>query len=432
LTPLSGHALTRREALALVGALALPASGCGVVSAGPEASPSPSPSPSPVERPPDLVNLHAFMEQLGKANAPRLSFLDPRWRSLEDWKREARPVYLQSLRYAPAPRPLGAELLAREERDGFSVETVRIHATDAYDIPARVLVPARRAGKRPGLVALHCHSGQYVWGQAKLISTPADSAELKAFRDRVYGRPYAELLARKGFVVVVIDAFYFGERRLRVEQIDPATAPSDLRELIAKLPGLERETPDWLAAVYRLCGRYEELTAKTLLAMGATWPGILTWDDGRSVDYLCSRPEVDPERIGCLGLSIGGLRAVRLIGADPRLKAACVTGWMTEFGGQIRNHLRAHTWMAYLPGLYTSLDLPDVAALGAPGALLVQQCARDTLYPLEAMRGAVDRLTRIYAKAGAPERFRGSFYDEPHSFVPAMQDEAIAWLERWL
>ena len=70
--------------------------------------------------------------------------------------------------------------------------------------------------------------------------------------------------------------------------------------------------------------------------------------------------------------------------------------------------------------------------LGAPGALLVQQCLRDTLFPLEGMQGAVDTLTRVYAKAGIAERFRGSFHDEPHSFGRAMQEEAFAWLERWL
>jgi hypothetical protein len=88
--------------------------------------------------------------------------------------------------------------------------------------------------------------------------------------------------------------------------------------------------------------------------------------------------------------------------------------------------------MAHVPGLYRSLDIPDVAALHAPGALLVQQCCRDILYPLSAMQTAVDKLTQIYAKAGISQRFRGTFYDEPHSFTPQMQDEMLAWLERWL
>jgi hypothetical protein len=105
---------------------------------------------------------------------------------------------------------------------------------------------------------------------------------------------------------------------------------------------------------------------------------------------------------------------------------------MTELGPMLRNHVRSHTWMAYTPGLYPSLDLPDVAALTAPGALLVQQCRRDRLFPLTGMQGAVDKLARVYQKAGVAERFRGTFYDEPHSFMPQAQEEAFGWLERWL
>ena len=152
---------------------------------------------------------------------------------------------------------------------------------------------------------------------------------------------------------------------------------------------------------------------------------MLCWDDRRSLDYLLTRPEVDPQRIGVLGLSIGGLRTAHLIAADPRVKVACVTGWMTEFRHQLHSHLRTHTWMAYIPGLYGSLDLPDAAALHAPGALLVQQCSRDALYPMSGMKGAADKLARIYAKAGIPDRFRATFYDVPHSFRPEMQDEAF-------
>ena len=105
---------------------------------------------------------------------------------------------------------------------------------------------------------------------------------------------------------------------------------------------------------------------------------------------------------------------------------------MTPFHYQLRNHLRNHTWMVYIPGLYSSLDLPDAASLLAPGALLVQQCLRDQLYTQSAMRGAVDKLKSIYAKAGIPDRFRGTFWDVPHSFRPEMQEEAFAWIDRWI
>jgi hypothetical protein len=88
--------------------------------------------------------------------------------------------------------------------------------------------------------------------------------------------------------------------------------------------------------------------------------------------------------------------------------------------------------MVFTPGLRRALDLPDVAALHAPGALLVQQCRRDHLFPLPGMEAAVARIGQVYAKAGLSERFRGSFHDVPHSFTPAMQEEAFAWLDRWL
>ncbi len=421
---------SRREALGLAGAFALP-------DAGPRrpATPAP-PAVAPGPGGPDLGNLHGLFAWLAESQGPSLSFLDPRWRSLEAWKRAARPVYKRHLSYDPPPLPLAAELIDREDRSGegpgLIVESVRIRATSAYDIPAKVLYPAQRKGRLPGVLALHCHSGRYQWGHEKLVSAPGDSPALRAFRDQAYGRPWAEALARRGYVVLVIDAFYFGSRRLKVEALDPVAAPSEARDLLSALAAVGPESPERLAAIDRLCGRYEHLTAKTLAASGATWPGLLAWDDRRSLDYLATRPEVDPRRLGCLGLSIGGLRTAHLLGLENRLRAACVVGWMTEFALQLRNHLRSHTWMAYVPGLYRSLDLPDVAALGAPGALLVQQCSRDTLYPPDAMKAAVTRLERIYAKAGLRDRFAATFHDEPHSFRPAMQDQAFDWLDRWL
>lgn len=386
-------------------------------------------SPAPLV--PDLVNLHPLLENIAREHAPRMSFLDARWSSLEDWKVAAREVLLDRLGYQPAALPLGAELVRREERDGFSVEVVRIQATGAYSIPARVLVPAGKAGRRPAVLALHCHSGRYTWGHEKVLSAPGEPAFLTTFREGTYARPWTEALARRGYVVIVIDAFYFGERRLRVEDLDPARVFPEVRDAHAVVRSTVPGSEEWTSAVNKVCGFYEHLTAKAITATGTTWGGIHVWDDRRAIDYLCSRSDVDPARIGCAGLSGGGFRTAMAIGADPRIKAACVSGWMTGFADLLPQHLR-HTWMVFTPGLRRALDLPDVAALHAPGALLVQQCRRDHLFPLAGMEAAVAKIGQVYAKAGLPERFRGSFHDVPHSFTPAMQEEAFAWLDRWL
>jgi dienelactone hydrolase len=418
--------VTRREAIGLLGALALPLDALLTSTAGAaEATPAPA---SPL--PPDLANLHDTMAWIARENGPRLSFLDAQWNSLATWKSVARPILRRYHSYDPKPVPLAAELVRREERDGFSIEVIKIRATAAYDIPARVLIPAKRTGRLPAVVACHCHSGRYTWGHEKVLSAPGEPAMLTEFRARD-GRPWAEHLVKRGYVVLVADAFYFGERRLRAELLEPSRVFPEVRDrhkaLLAATPG----SPEWITACNTTCGFYEHLTAKTLSAAGATWPGLLAWDDMRTVDYLTSRADVDPARIGAAGLSGGGLRTAHLIAADPRIKAASITGWMTEFAHQLHHHIR-HTWMAFTPGLYTHLDLPDAAALHAPGALLVQQCLRDTLYPLEGLRGSVDKLTKIYAKAGIPEKFRGSFHDVVHSFPPALQDETFAWFDKWL
>ena len=374
------------------------------------------------------------MESIAREHAPRHSFLDARWSGsdLGPWKTAARKILRDRLNYQPKPLPLAADLVRREERDEFTVEVVTIHATPAYSIPARILVPKRkRAARLPAVLALHCHSGRYTWGHEKVLSSPGEPTYLTEFRNGTYGRPWAEALVRRGYVVAVIDAFYFGERRLRVEELEPSRVFPEVRDAFnvtrAKPPG----SPEWIVATNRVCSFYEHHTAKTIAATGATWPGIHVWDEMRTVDYLMSRPDVDGARIGCVGLSGGGFRTAMAIAADERIKVACVTGWMTEFAHQLRNHIR-HTWMVFVPGLYSDLDLPDAAALHAPGALLVQQCRRDQLYPTAGMQGAGDKLARIYAKAGLAERFRGTFYDDTHSFRPAMQEEAFDWLERWL
>lgn len=381
----------------------------------------------------DLGNLAGTLDWIARERAPTLSFLDPRWTSLEAWKAAARPAFLHHLAFDPAPGPIRADVDRVEERDGFRIEHVRIHASPAYPIPARVLVPSGRRGRLPAVVALHCHGGQYAWGAAKLVSSPDDSPVLIDYRNRLYGgRAYAEDLARRGFVVIVIDALYFGARRLRPETLSRDTVPSEAREAFDSFATLAEGSAARIRAENRIASAFETPVARTLAAAGASWPGLLAWDDRRTVDYLATRTDVDVERIGCIGLSGGGLRAACLAAADPRIEATCVVAWMSTLGEMVPAHARRHTWMAWVPGLRGSLDLPDAAALTAPGALLVQQAARDTLFPVEGMRAAVEKLERIYAKAGIPDRFRGAFYDEPHSFSPAMQADAFAWLQRWL
>jgi dienelactone hydrolase len=177
------------------------------------------------------------------------------------------------------------------------------------------------------------------------------------------------------------------------------------------------------------CRTKESTIVKSLAYAGVTWPGIVAWDDMRTVDYLVSRPEVDPKRIGCVGVSLGGYRSLLLAGLDDRIAAGCVVGFMSTVRPMIRKHMDTHSFVHFIPGVHAHLDLPDVVALRAPKPLFVLQCKRDGLFPLAGMEESIRKLEAIYKKAGAASAFRSQFFDEKHIFNIAMQEEAFAWLD---
>src|SRR5690606_18200718 len=154
--------LTRRQALGALGAFALPWERLVAQAAGAAIPGAAAAKGVPGTLPPDLVNLHPVMQWMADQRPLHLSFLDPTWRELEAWKNVARPFFRERLRYDPTPLPLRADTLQREERDGFTLETLTISATPAYSIPARVLVPTGRRGRLPAVVAIHDHGGRYV------------------------------------------------------------------------------------------------------------------------------------------------------------------------------------------------------------------------------------------------------------------------------
>jgi hypothetical protein len=86
----------------------------------------------------------------------------------------------------------------------------------------------------------------------------------------------------------------------------------------------------------------------------------------------------------------------------------------------------------HINGLYRYLDMPDLAALIAPRAVLVINGSQDRLFALDGVKAAFDTIGRCYTKAGASGRSRCRLYDAPHQFNLEMQAEAWEWLGRWI
>jgi dienelactone hydrolase len=370
----------------------------------------------------EVGSLYPFIRSQATGR-PSLSFLREEFQDAGVWQRQARGKLLELLHYAPPPCQPRPETVEKVDRGAYVQETVTFNTTPEVRVPAYVLVPKRLRKPAPAIVALHDHGGFYFWGKEKLAEVDELHAVLVDFKKQYYaGKSIAAELAREGYVVAVIDMFYWGERRMLLDD-DPA----DWRERPRTI------APARIAAFNQRASQQEQLVGRTIYSAGFTWSGVMFWDDIRTVDYLLTRPEVDPQRIGCVGLSVGGLRSCHLAALDPRIRAAVVVGWMTSFPTQLRRKIRntiGHTKL--VPGLYRYLDYPDVATLALPRALLVINGSQDGLFEPEGVRAAFDTLNGAYRKAGVPERVRTRLYDTPHLFNAEMQAEAWEWLRKWL
>jgi len=369
-----------------------------------------------------IGSLYPFVQQQADRSSLELSFLRPEVVDLEAWQTRARATVLERLFYAPPAVAPAAEVIRREDRGDHVREYLTFQTTPDVRVPAYVLIPKKARLPAPGIVALHCHGGFYVWGKDKLVDVDGEHPALTEYKQQLYqGTSVASELVRHGYVVIVIDAFYWGERRMLLDE-DPASYRDPRTMTKADVSDFNRRS--WES---------EQLVARSLFTAGITWPGVLLWDDIRTVDYLASRPEVDPQRLGCVGLSLGGYRSFMLAALDPRIKVAVDAGWMTSFASQIRRHVVNTVGLTFhIAGLYRYLDLPDLAALIAPRALLVFNGSKDALFAPEGVRAAFEKIGACFQKAGHSDRQRCRLYDVPHEFNRQMQDEAFAWLAQWL
>jgi dienelactone hydrolase len=382
----------------------------------------PNQAPAPAETESHIGSLYSFVQRQADRSPLELSFLRPEFKNLDAWQKRARSRVLEQLFYTPAPVAPQPELIRRTDRGDHVQEYLTFQTTPDIRVPAYVLIPKKAERPLPGLVVLHCHGGAYVWGKDKVTEADDEPASLTAFKQQLYeGRSIATELVRRGYLVVTIDMFYWGERRLLFESDPPSY----------RNPALM--TAEDVSAFNRRAQQSEQLVARSLFAAGVSWPGVMLWDDLRTLDYLASRPEVDPKRLGCVGLSVGGYRSFLLAALDQRIKTAVDVGWMSSFGSNIRRHVVNTIGLSFhIVGLYRYLDLPDLAALIAPRSVLVINGSRDQLFPPEGVKSAFAKIDQCFRKAGAPERQRCSLYDAPHQFNVKMQSEAWDWVQRWL
>jgi len=329
-----------------------------------------------------------------------------------------------------APVDLGGKPEVRVDKttpyDGLDIQFLSWQLKGGPRTEAVFLKPAGATGPLPGILALHDHGGLKYLGWRKIVRTDdATWPIVLKHQDADYGgTAWANEIAKRGNAVLVHDTFPFGSRRVKV---------ADVSDRIQR-KGVDPEPTDeaGIAAYNQWAGQHETEMEKSLISAGTTWPGVYVVEDQRALDVLCSLPGVDSCRLGCAGLSGGGMRTVFLAGLDDRIRCSVAVGFMTTWRDFLLDKCFTHTWMAYVPLLLRDLDFPEILALRAPAATMVMACTEDPLYTLAEVKRADAMMAEIFKIAGVPDRYKFNYYPGGHKFDRPMQADAFAWFDKHL
>lgn len=288
----------------------------------------------------------------------------------------------------PEPCPLNARVTDRWRGDGFTIEAVQYDAEPGDAVPAYVLIPAGVGAQRPAaaVVCLHQHAGQFHVGKSEPAGMSGDPMHHTG-----------KWLAQQGYVVLCADAIGFEQRRGRRQE-----AGSYERFLFCK---------------YLLEGR------------SLIWKNIL--DVRRSVDYLVTRPEVDPGRIGVYGHSMGSTHAFMASPWEPRFQAVVCNCCLPTYHAILRDEI-VHSFSNYVPGLLPYGDVGDIVALIAPRPVLFNAGTHDSGLPIDEVRRAVACARAAYEALGVPDAIRLVEEETGHVFSEQMRAHARAWFARHL
>jgi dienelactone hydrolase len=304
-------------------------------------------------------------------------------RNLADWGRR-RAEILEGMQEAmgrlpDAKRKVPPEMKVLEtvELEGYTRKKIEFAVEKDDRISAYVLLPKGLKGKAPAVLCLH-----------QTIAIGKGSPAGIGDRRTLF---YAVELAKRGYVTLAPDYPYFGDNK---------------------------EDP---------------------YAMGyasATMKGI--WNHMRCVDLLQSMPEVDGERIGCIGHSLGGHNTLFLAAFDERIKAAVTSCGFTSFPKYYNGNLTGWSSDKYMPRIAKvygkdpkkmPFDFPEVLAAIAPRAVFVSAALHDANFDVGGVRDCLAAARPVFELLGAKEKLQAIFPDSVHEFPDAAREKAYAFLD---
>jgi len=301
----------------------------------------------------------------------------------EQTREELVSAYRASLGSMPESCALQPRTLEREDRGDYIREKLEYRVEPGEPaVAAYLLIPKGVKLPRPGVVCLHQHGGQFALGKSEQVGRIGSPLQHVALE-----------LVRLGYVTIAADSRCFEQR-----------------------------------------GKYwdgDGVYAHSLLIQGRTLAGAFVWDIQREIDYFCSREEVDSERIGVIGHSMGSMQTTLMLPIEGRIKVAVASQGAKLYEKMIERGDN-FPWAYQLPGFYNHADLDALYWLSAPRPLMLTGRRQDSVSHLGDQEEVERRVGNVYALVGAKEKFAYVREDGGHGFGDDLRRQAYAWMNRWL
>lgn len=352
-------------------------------------------------------NMPVFYQQMKQQLTYPLAWGKAEEKDFAKWKAQAHHVLAECMQnLQPAPKAYAMEVTDREQRDGYEARKIRFNLSEWSRVPAYLLVPEGK-GPFPAIVLLHDHGAHFSIGKEKMVRpfhvAPEVMEDADQWARQCYDGQYVgDYLARHGYVVLAVDALFWGERG-------------------------RKEGTSYDA---------QQALASNFLQMGASWGAFINVDDMRSAEFLAFLPFVDKERVGSLGFSMGAYRSWMLAALTDVVRASASICWMntTEHLMTLTNNQNkgGSAYAMLIPALRRYLDYPHVASIACPKPTLFFNGTRDKLFPIEGVRDAYREMEAVWQSQGASDRLVTKLWDEKHFFNKKMQKETLEFFDRWL
>jgi len=342
--------------------------------------------PAKIEGVAPQAMMHAYWMRQVREALDRRAADHEKLKTPEQWdtyQKRMREFFFSQLGPMPQPTPLGPRCVGRLQRDGYAIEKVIYQSQPGHSVTALFYLPDGKP-PFPGVLVPCGHSDN---GKA-----------MEAYQRACI------LLAKNGFAVLCYDPIDQGER---------------FQLLDAKGKPLVRGT-------VAHC-----LTGVGSILLGRNTATFRVVDGMRSLDYLASRKEVDPTRLGCTGNSGGGTMTSYLMALDERIAAAAPSCYLTTFGRLLETIGPQDAEQNIYAQLAFGMDHADYVLMRAPRPTLMCTATRD-FFDITGAWDTFRQAKRCYARLGFAERVDLVETDAEHGFSSPLRTAATRWMRRWL